>query len=66
MIMSKREEEYLKEQIGEEMNPFFETTDKKVLAIDVFRGPDTGFLSDFDLKNPGNRLFTSEDKWKKI
>lgn len=48
MIMSKREEEYLKEQIGEEMNPFFETTDKKVLAIDLFRGSDTGFFSDFD------------------
>ncbi|UQZ77701.1 hypothetical protein C2I17_18585 [Niallia circulans] len=62
--MSKREEEYLKEQIGKEINLFFEAPDKKNLATDLFRGPDTGVLSDFDLKNPGNRLFTSEDKWE--
>ncbi|WP_312095709.1 hypothetical protein [Niallia sp.] len=61
-MMSKSEEEYLKEQTAKEINPFFEAPDQKILAIDMFRGPYTGFLSDFDLNNPGNKLLTSEDK----
>lgn len=62
--MSKSEEEYLKEQVAKKINPFFEAPDQKMLAVDMFRGPYTGFLSDFDLNNPGNKLLTNEDKWE--
>ncbi|EOR23739.1 hypothetical protein KGR20_16030 [Cytobacillus oceanisediminis] len=62
--MSKSEEDYLKEQSMRESHPFFEAPDQKILAIDLFRGPYTGFLSDFDLNNPGNKLLTSEAKWE--
>ncbi|HEO8420116.1 hypothetical protein [Niallia sp. FSL W8-0635] len=62
--MSKSEEEYLNEQTSKKFNPFFEAPDQKILAVDMFRGPYTGFLSDFDLNNPGNKLYTSEDKWE--
>ncbi|MFT8323589.1 MAG: hypothetical protein ABF649_22305 [Bacillus sp. (in: firmicutes)] len=61
--MSKSEEEYLLEQKKEEINPFFEAPDKKILATgDLFRGPNTGITSDIDLNNPGKKLMTTEDK----
>ncbi|WP_445489300.1 hypothetical protein [Niallia sp. 03133] len=61
--MSKSEEEYLLEQNKEEISPFFEAPDKKILATgDLFRGPDTGITSNIDLNNPGQKLMTAEDK----
>lgn len=60
--MSNREEEYLHEKGVREVSPFFEAPDKKILAVDMFRGPDTGIFSDMDLSNPGQKLTTERDK----
>lgn len=41
--------------------PFFDANDHKILAFDMFRGPSTGFYSEFDLSNPGRRLETENN-----
>ncbi|MED4036554.1 hypothetical protein [Niallia taxi] len=60
--MSKSEEEYLLEQNQKDPNPYFDAPDKKILTTDIFRGPNTGMFSDFDLNNPGQKLMTDRDK----
>ncbi|WP_110114236.1 hypothetical protein [Bacillus sp. CGMCC 1.16541] len=51
-------------KINNEVNPYFEAPDNKILAIDMFRGPYTGIYSDFDLSNPGTKL--KVDDYKKF
>lgn len=47
----------LLEEIDKGNIPLFEAPDRKILATaDLFRGPYTGFTSDFDLNNPGRNL----------
>jgi hypothetical protein len=44
-------------ETNQETVPIFEAADGKILATgDMFRGPHTGFASDFDLNNPGRNL----------
>ncbi|MBM7704801.1 hypothetical protein [Metabacillus iocasae] len=49
-------------EINEEIKPYFEAPDNKILAVDMFRGPYTGIYSDFDLSNPGQKRFVDEYK----
>jgi hypothetical protein len=63
--MANKEEEYLLKQAGGDTKvPLFEAADGKILATgDLFRGPYTGFTSDLDLNNPGNKLAPREEKY---
>ncbi|WP_338449210.1 hypothetical protein R4Z09_23820 [Niallia oryzisoli] len=58
--MSTSEEEFLlRNKKGKD--PFFDAPDGKILAFDIFRGPSTGFFSDMDLNNPGEKIKDKEE-----
>jgi hypothetical protein len=63
--MANKEEEFLLEQAGgNDKVPLFEAADGKILATgDLFRGPSTGFTSELDLNNPGNKLPEKREKY---
>ncbi|AIE61138.1 hypothetical protein [Bacillus methanolicus] len=61
--MTNEEEKKLMQEHPEEIKPFFEAPDGKILAIgDQFRGPYTGIFSDFDLENPSRPLRKKDDR----
>jgi hypothetical protein len=63
--LAEKEEEFLLKQADDGNRvPLFEARDGKILATgDMFRGPSTGFTSEFDLNNPGNKLTEKEEKY---
>ncbi|MBP2243016.1 hypothetical protein J2Z40_003598 [Cytobacillus eiseniae] len=64
--MSNKEEEYLLNEANknEGKTPIFGPPDGKILATgDLFRGPSTGFTSDFDPNNSGNNMKKKDERF---
>ncbi|MDE3840015.1 hypothetical protein C0966_11650 [Bacillus methanolicus] len=61
--MTNEEDKKLMQEHPEEIKPYFEAPDRKILAIgDQFRGPYTGITSEFDLDNPNRSLPKKDDR----
>ena len=64
--LSNKEEEYLlKEAAKDEVpDPIFGPPDRKIMATgELFRGPSTGIISEFDIENPGRKFSVEEEKF---